>query len=123
MSFIKHINTIYAWPNHHEADFGFLLEQMRVIYSGILTGELVRDKLVPEHALAMSSRVVESINRVVLNRDQSINYLKRKDLNISPENKGWQLVNYEGHSLGWINVLPNRINNYYPKELRILKDN
>jgi NOL1/NOP2/fmu family ribosome biogenesis protein len=32
------------------------------------------------------------------------------------------LVKYQGHPLGWINVLQNRINNYYPKELRILKD-
>jgi NOL1/NOP2/fmu family ribosome biogenesis protein len=35
---------------------------------------------------------------------------------------GWGLVSYKNFSLGWINVLPNRINNYYPKELRILKD-
>ncbi|MCH5597281.1 methyltransferase RsmF C-terminal domain-like protein [Niabella ginsengisoli] len=28
----------------------------------------------------------------------------------------------EYFSLGWMNALPNRINNYYPKELRILKN-
>jgi NOL1/NOP2/fmu family ribosome biogenesis protein len=35
---------------------------------------------------------------------------------------GWKLVTYEGHNLGWINVLATRVNNYYPKALRILKD-
>ncbi|MBL7733585.1 MAG: hypothetical protein JNM88_20615, partial [Chitinophagaceae bacterium] len=35
---------------------------------------------------------------------------------------GWQTVSYNGHPLGWVNKLPNRINNYYPKELRILKE-
>ena len=59
---------------------------------------------------------------IELNYEQAIGYLKRKDLQIETKDKGWQLVTYEGHSLGWINVLPNRINNYYPKELRILKD-
>ncbi|WP_317038818.1 methyltransferase RsmF C-terminal domain-like protein [Sphingobacterium populi] len=32
---------------------------------------------------------------------------------------GWLLVRYQGVNLGWIKALPNRINNYYPKELRI----
>ena len=121
-SFIKHINSVYAWPEHHIANFGFLLEQLRVIYSGVLTGELVRDKLVPDHALAMSNGVADSIHRTELDHKQSIQYLQRKDLNITPGIKGWQLVTYREHSLGWINALPNRINNYYPKELRILKD-
>jgi 16S rRNA C967 or C1407 C5-methylase (RsmB/RsmF family)/NOL1/NOP2/fmu family ribosome biogenesis protein len=121
-NYIKHINSVYAWPEQHVMNFGFILEQLRVIYSGILTGELMRDKLVPDHSLAMSNVVADSIHRTELDYKQSIQYLQRKELNIVPGNKGWQLVTYLGHSLGWINALPNRINNYYPKELRILKD-
>jgi NOL1/NOP2/fmu family ribosome biogenesis protein len=30
-------------------------------------------------------------------------------------------VQYENRNLGWIKVLPQRSNNYYPKEWRILK--
>ena len=103
-------------------DFSLLLEQLRVIYSGTLIGELMRDKLIPDHALAMSNLVPNSIHSTGLNLEQSIQYLQRKDLNITPRHKGWQLITYLGHPLGWINVLANRINNYYPKELRILKD-
>ena len=121
-SFIKHINSVYAWPEYHVTDFSFLLEQLRVIYSGTIIGDLMRDKLVPDHALAMSNLPADSISRTELDDKQSIRYLQRKDINIAPENKGWQLVTYQGYPLGWINALPNRINNYYPKELRILKD-
>ena len=78
--------------------------------------------MVPDHALAMSKLVNESVETTALNYEQAIEYLKRKDLHIETQKKGWQLVTYEGNSLGWINALPNRINNYYPKELRILKD-
>jgi NOL1/NOP2/fmu family ribosome biogenesis protein len=39
------------------------------------------------------------------------------DLNITE--KGWSLMTFEGHPLGWAKLLPNRINNYYPKEIRI----
>jgi 16S rRNA C967 or C1407 C5-methylase (RsmB/RsmF family)/NOL1/NOP2/fmu family ribosome biogenesis protein len=121
-SFIKHAHTVYAWPAYLETDFGFLLEQLRVIYSGTLTGELVRDKLVPDHALALSNRAADSIKRTELDYREAILYLQRKDLDIPTGDKGWQLITYLGHSLGWVNVLTNRVNNYYPKELRILKD-
>lgn len=122
LDFIRHENTVYAWPRQHINDFSFLLEQLHIIYSGILIGKLVRDKLVPDHALAMNSVVDNSILKTELNYQQSIRYLQRKELDIEIKDRGWQLVTYQKHSLGWINVLPNRINNYYPKELRILKD-
>jgi NOL1/NOP2/fmu family ribosome biogenesis protein len=35
--------------------------------------------------------------------------------------KGWVIAHYKGFNLGWIKVLDNRVNNYYPKEWRILK--
>ncbi len=121
--FVKHLNTVYAWPSIVAPDFSLLLNKLSVVYSGILTGELYRDKLVPNHALAMSERVADNINKIELNYEQAIKYLQRKELQLETTEKGWQLVSFRGHSLGWINVLPNRINNYYPKELRILKDN
>jgi 16S rRNA C967 or C1407 C5-methylase (RsmB/RsmF family)/NOL1/NOP2/fmu family ribosome biogenesis protein len=120
--FIKHLNTVYAWPEKQFSDFSFLLEKLRVIYSGVLVGELMRDKLIPDHALAMSRMVSDTINKTELNVEQAIRYLQRKELNIETTRYGWQLVTCKEHPLGWINVLTNRINNYYPKELRILKD-
>lgn len=122
LDFIKYKNTVYAWPKPFINDFSMLLNNLRVIYSGTIIGEIFRDKLVPDHALAMSPLANKSIEKATLQYQQAINYLKRKELEIETLKKGWQLIIYEGQSLGWINVLPNRINNYYPKELRILKD-
>jgi NOL1/NOP2/fmu family ribosome biogenesis protein len=85
-------------------------------------GELIRDKLVPDHALAMSPLVSANIPRIGLGPEQSIAYLQRKDLVLEGVQKGWQLITYHSRALGWVNVLPNRVNNYYPKEMRILKD-
>lgn len=123
LQFVKHLTTVYAWPQHLAADFSFLLENLRVIYSGVQAGELMRDKLVPDHSLAMSLLVAEQVPRTALNYEQAIQYLQRKDIQLQEVVKGWQLMTYNGHPLGWANVLPNRVNNYYPKELRILKDN
>ncbi|HEX3935140.1 MAG TPA: hypothetical protein VHW43_10715 [Puia sp.] len=47
-------------------------------------------------------------------------YLRRDNITgLDIDDKGWSLMNFEGHALGWAKLLPNRINNYYPKEIRI----
>jgi 16S rRNA C967 or C1407 C5-methylase (RsmB/RsmF family)/NOL1/NOP2/fmu family ribosome biogenesis protein len=121
-TFIKHLNTVYAWAEKLTDDFSFLLEQLHVIYSGVIVGELMRDKLVPDHALAMSKIIRNDINRVFVTKDQAIQYLQRKDVQLDTAIKGWSLIEYEGQVLGWANILSNRVNNYYPKSLRILKE-
>jgi NOL1/NOP2/fmu family ribosome biogenesis protein len=72
--------------------------------------------------LALSNIISDKIPRLELDQEQAIQYLKKKELKLQTDKKGWTLVTYQGHPMGWINILPNRINNYYPKELRILKD-
>jgi 16S rRNA C967 or C1407 C5-methylase (RsmB/RsmF family)/NOL1/NOP2/fmu family ribosome biogenesis protein len=119
---VKNESTIYAWPESLANDMSFILAKLKVIYSGVRIGELIRDKLIPDHALAMSRLINDSTGSIAVNYKQAIQYLQKKDMQIDHAVMGWQLVKYEGHSLGWINVLSNRINNYYPKELRILKD-
>ena len=119
--FAKVDHAVYAVPQNLLGDLNILSDDLHVIYFGTIIGELVREKLIPSHALAMSYLASENMERVELNYDQSIKYLQKKQLKIDTD-KGWKLVTYKNYSLGWINVLPIRINNYYPKELRILKD-
>lgn len=120
--FVKNGHTIYAWPEKIQNDFDYLLRQLYVIYSGVLIGELVREKLIPDHALAMSSIVNDLVGRIALNDEEAITFLQRKDLQLAGAEKGWQMVTHNGSALGWVNILPGRVNNYYPKSLRILKD-
>jgi NOL1/NOP2/fmu family ribosome biogenesis protein len=87
-----------------------------------MIGELLRDKLVPDHALAMSRLITDTIEKIELSRADATRYLQRKEFQVNSIAKGWHPVVFEGFNLGWVNILPNRINNYYPMELRILKD-
>jgi NOL1/NOP2/fmu family ribosome biogenesis protein len=121
-SLIKHQQTVYAWPEAQYSDYACLLEKMRVLYSGVKAGELMRDKLVPDHALAMSGLLNSSVRRIELAREDAIRYLQRKDIRLENESPGWALACFTGKTLGWLNILPGRVNNYYPKELRILRD-
>lgn len=123
LRFIKRENNVYAVPERHFMDVSHLMQLLQVKYAGVEAGGIMHDKLIPAHALALSNLLSDSISANPLDRDNAIEYLKKKEIHMKPEMKGWQLVQYEGHALGWINVLSNRINNYYPKELRILKEN
>jgi len=120
-SFIRQQQSIYAIPSDRIDAINYLQKQLRVLYSGVRVGELIRDKLIPDHALAMSKILSENIRRQELDYENAIRYLQRKEISLEAE-KGWQLVSYKTHPLGWVNVLPNRVNNYYPKEFRIIKD-
>ncbi len=122
LQFILHEQTVYVWSNLLATDGAFLLDKLKVIYSGTKLGELMRDKLIPDHALAMNPFLQGEIVTAELDEKDAIAFLQRKDIAQLPETKGWQLATFEGQALGWMNVLPNRINNYYPKELRILKE-
>jgi len=122
LAFLRHEEIIYTVPENLLADINFLSSKLRVVNCGTRIGEIIKDKLIPDHALALSSIISDKTSRIELGHEQAIQYLKKKELRLETDKKGWTLVTYQGHHLGWINILPNRINNYYPKELRILKD-
>jgi len=35
---------------------------------------------------------------------------------------GWQLVKYQNYAFGWVKIIGNRMNNYYPKEIKMVKE-
>ena len=77
--------------------------------------------LVPDHQLAMSMAVSDVVPHISVSREEAISYLRKETIQLEAPAKGWALICYQGLPLGWIKALPNRINNYYPKEWRILK--
>ena len=114
-------HKVYSWAPVLLPEFDVLLQHFRVIYSGTLLGELAHQKLIPDHALAMSPLCGSHLEKVELDEDNAIAYLRKQNFTATIPTPGWKLVTYRSHNLGWINALQNRINNYYPKELRIFK--
>ena len=112
---------IYAFPAALTGFYSLLKKALNVQYAGIAVGEIMKERLVPDHALALSDLISNTVPFAELTYDEAVHYLQKTEINFLPEIKGWQTVTYQGRNLGWINVLQNRSNNYYPKELRILK--
>ena len=73
------------------------------------------------HDLAVSTIIHPELPAISLSLEDALRYLRKEDLHPDTAHRGWTLVQFAGHNLGWIKVLPNRSNNYYPKEWRILK--
>lgn len=120
-SFLRKGDQIFALFANHLDDYALLHSTLNIQYAGVGLGQIMKEKLVPAHSLALSGFAASEIPSTEVNLETAIRYLQRAEADISASGKGWQLVKYAGFPLGWINVLPNRINNYYPKELRILK--
>ncbi|HET9056602.1 MAG TPA: RNA methyltransferase [Chitinophagaceae bacterium] len=119
--FVKLTEDFFAVPKNLLQDILLLQSVFRLRYAGILMGQLNKDELIPEHALALSYFINKNLPSLSLNREQSLQYLRKQDLLVETNARGWFLVTFENTNLGWVKILPNRINNYYPKEWRILK--
>ncbi|HYE56832.1 MAG TPA: RNA methyltransferase [Chitinophagaceae bacterium] len=116
----RHKEDVIAVPRSFEQVIPYLQERLYMRQAGTLVGKLARNELVPDHALAMSTIFNNAITRIPLNLDDALQYLRKAEVFPVSDHKGWALAVYEGFNLGWMKMLGNRLNNYYPKEWRIL---
>lgn len=108
----------------HKDAMGILQQHLYLKKSGIRLGALAGKDLIPDHELALSLILnKDMVLQTELTREQAIAYLRRDNIpDLTPDKKGWSLMTFENQVLGWAKLLPNRINNYYPKEMRILSE-
>lgn len=98
----------------------FLSGNLRIVHSGTCIAELKGDKPVPTHELAMSSLLNKvSFTQVEVSKEDALHYLRKEDFKIPSMPKGYALITFSHHPLGFINFLGNRFNNYYPANWRI----
>ena len=90
--------------------------------AGVQLGEIKGNDLVPHHELGLSTVFSDAIIKIELTEEQALQYLRKKDVSIITDRKGWALSTYKDFPLGWIKILHNRVNNYYPIEWRIRKE-
>jgi len=120
--YFKQVENIIAIPARWKEDIGLLQKKLYLRKAGITVGALKGKDMVPNHELALSSLLNENVPGIPLKYEDALLYLKKKEFIADHTTKGWTIVAYKGLALGWLKVLHNRINNYYPTEWRILKD-
>lgn len=111
---------MYAIPQQHRGAFQYLSKIVNIRQAGVYLGEQKGKDFLPSHDLAMSTAANPSLPQVELSREDALRYLRCETIRIESEMRGWVLVTYQNLPLGWVKLLDNRVNNYYPKEYRIL---
>jgi NOL1/NOP2/fmu family ribosome biogenesis protein len=101
-------------------EISFLQKNLYLKKAGIQIGSFAKNDLIPSHELALSTIVNPSLPSIEINLNTALDYLRLSNLDLPECPVGWTLVKYNQVPLGWIKKLPNRINNYYPKEWKIL---
>lgn len=112
---------IFAIPQNLRGDIDLVNADLYTKMAGTEIGRIVKNELVPAHALAVSPLIQSSIQSISLNKEEALQYLRKEEVALKEGGKGWALVRYCNMNLGWVKSLHNRMNNYYPKEWRILK--
>ena len=121
--FFKQNEAILAIQNDWEHDIPILQQYLYLRKAGTTIGTVKGKDLIPAHDLAVSILPISSkAQKVALDKTNALQYLKRKEVEIENAQTGWALLTYNELNLGWAKILPNRMNNYYPMEWRILKD-
>lgn len=121
--FLSEGAQLAAFPQHQRKALDYFSRTFPAYRKiGVSIGKIQRNTFTPSHALALSRLCAEHIPRYALDYSQAIAYLRKDPLTLkTTTKKGWALVCYKKIILGWIKILPGRINNYYPTQMRLRK--
>jgi NOL1/NOP2/sun family putative RNA methylase len=118
--YIKQNEEIIAMPLHLENELAIIQSALYIKKAGVRLGTIIRNELIPAHDLAVSNIIDTSIPKLDVDTETALQYLRKVDIVIESAVKGWVLLSHQGLSLGWIKIMANRTNNYYPAAWRIL---
>jgi 16S rRNA C967 or C1407 C5-methylase (RsmB/RsmF family)/NOL1/NOP2/fmu family ribosome biogenesis protein len=102
-------------------DLAMLFAVLYVKKMGIRAGRVIRNELIPAHDLALSTIITANPEAIDVQEETALEYLRKKDIPAVNAARGWNVVRFMNHNLGWAKILVNRVNNYYPQHFRILK--
>jgi len=119
-NFISRNENIVLIPESFSEEIIWLGGQLHMLQAGITMGSLKHEKIIPAHALALST-VLDSGNTqlIELSNTEALQYFRKETFELPRLKMGYSLATFSGLGLGWINGLGHRFNNLYPTNWRI----
>lgn len=124
-AYVRFKETIKQIPMQFWEDY-LLFEEMQIPLKIITDLGVIKGKsFVPAAAAALRSDLGILANRIELEDEQAEMFLRKETHFITANNfaNGWYTVSYKKNNVGWIKILSERINNYYPNEWRLIQRN
>ena len=113
-------DLLIAVPAGWSTEVEQIINHLHVVTRGTALATLKHEKLIPEHAWALSTELNQDAFEVIeLDETAALAYLRKDALHVESPTRGFALVTYRQLPLGWINRLGNRTNNLYPANWRI----
>ena len=112
----------HLFPEQHRPLLQILHQYLQVLHYGIeLSVPKGKNKVQPSHSLAMYNQLnISDFQNIEINKDTALSYLRCESLTLpSDAARGYTLLTYEKHPLGFVNNLGSRANNLYPSQWRI----
>ena len=122
MSFYAAGEMLYGCRKSHFADIDALSGVLAVIYSGVAMGQIFKNRLKPDGALAFYAGLCrDAVECRELPEEEALKFLRKQDVAADVFADGVNLVLHDGLPLGFVKRVGARVNNMYPNSLRILK--
>jgi NOL1/NOP2/fmu family ribosome biogenesis protein len=123
-SIFEEKDSFYAFPTEHLDLYRIAKNDLKMLHAGIELATLKGKNLQPCQNLAMSYALNKDAFPIIeADEQQAIAYLRTEALQLPSDTpKGYVLICYQGHPLGFAKNIGNRANNLYPTEWRIRKN-
>jgi len=121
-TYVSDNNRLTAVPTIHYSDYLQVKAGLRILSAGVALGEMKGKDPIPAHDLAISNIISETaFPRWEVDKETARNYLRKEVFRNIPAElpKGYILIVFDGHFLGFIKNIGIRFNNFYPHEWRI----
>jgi 16S rRNA C967 or C1407 C5-methylase (RsmB/RsmF family)/NOL1/NOP2/fmu family ribosome biogenesis protein len=114
-------DTLTALPNGRLTDMQAVGALLNTLSRGIEVAVRTPKGWQPTHALAMSEALnMDVFPRIEVTYNQALSYLRHESLTVDADTpRGYLLICYRTHPLGFGKCVGGRINNLYPQEWRI----
>ncbi len=113
-------DRLYTLPKEHYSIFAYLMKKLFIRQTGIFVGNQKEKNFIPSEELALSIDLKKDIACVEVDLETALNYLRCENISLPGVAIGWTIITFQNFPLGWVKVLDKRVNNYFPKEWRIL---
>lgn len=116
-------DDLHILPKRYQHDLFWLKKALYIKNAGCRIGKFQKTTFIPDHALALSTARSSAIPTLDMDLETALGYLRKQNLPAEltrHQAKGWMLASYRSAPLGWIKAISGRINNYYPKDWRIV---
>lgn len=96
------------------------LPPLKFVTRGIAVATIMRNKLIPEHAVSLAIGLNDDAFPIIdVRKEDALKFLAKETLDPVDNERGFAIVSFYGSHLGFVNRLGNRLNNLYPANWRI----